>query len=598
MTRLLTFATVSVTSLAATVFASACPPRLVPVEIDGVQYNCKCSPADPCWPDKNAWDALNATVNGALIAHIPPAAVCYNEFRGQLTFDAAACADAKANWASEDWQIGRPAAALWTWGSNNTCELTDNRDATCGMGNYPEFVIMAKTQAQVKAGVDFARNRNIRLVIRNTGHDFEARSVGAGSLAINTHGLQDISFTDTYDGPGDYQGPAVTVGAGVQGFQLLDFAHALTPPQTVVTGECGTVGVAGGFIQGGGHGPLTSMYGFAADNALSFDVIDSSGNSIKANAESNSDLFWALKGGGPGNYAAVISVTMRTYPDDVPTAGIYLNVNATTGAQFPQVLRATHIINEQANSLVEKGLYAIYELYPVPILGALHVQPIMGFNMTASELDAAVKPLLEAFDAEGIPYDTGTLEFSDYYSIYRGFFEPEAAAQNGLTGGWTFTRGDLRAENQAAVAEVIEMSLSPRPDLLGIIISHLFDPGLTVSESRSSTHPRWKGATMRTMSILIQGLNATWDQKLDLNDVMVNNITEKYKQAAPNGLAYVNENYAFMNDWQSAFWGDNYPKLKDIKKQWDPAGVFYSPSTPGSEDWHIVDFAHRLCMKK
>lgn len=53
-----------------------------------------------------------------------------------------------------------------------------------------------------------------------------------------------------------------------------------------------------------------------------------------------------------------------------------------------------------------------------------------------------------------------------------------------------------------------------------------------------------------------------------------------------------------MNDWQTAFWGDNYPKLNDIKKQWDPEGVFYSPSTPGSEDWHIVDFAHRLCMKE
>lgn len=107
------------------------------------------------------------------------------------------------------------------------------------MGNYPEYVILAKNKDQIKAGVDFARSHGIRLVIRNTGHDFQSRSAGAGSLAINTHGLQDISFTDKYEGPGDYRGPAVTAGAGVQGFELLAAAYARDPKQTVVTGECG-----------------------------------------------------------------------------------------------------------------------------------------------------------------------------------------------------------------------------------------------------------------------------------------------------------------------------------------------------------------------
>lgn len=97
---------------------------------------------------------------------------------------------------------------------------------------------MAETKEHVKAGVDFARSNHIRLVIRNTGHDFEGRSAGAASVAINTHGFQDIEFTEKYSGPG-YDGPAVTVGAGVQGFTLLDAASKRSPPQTVVTGECG-----------------------------------------------------------------------------------------------------------------------------------------------------------------------------------------------------------------------------------------------------------------------------------------------------------------------------------------------------------------------
>ncbi|RNJ58313.1 hypothetical protein D7B24_004954 [Verticillium nonalfalfae] len=593
------FPAVWITLASATISASLNirVPNIVSVEVNGPKYDCRCSPEDACWPDKAAWDGLNATVNGNLLRHIPPAAVCYNEFRGIPTYNKAACDEATSMWKDERWQISRPASVLWTWGSNNTCELTTDPSASCTMGYYPEFVIMAKTRDHIKAGVDFARSRNIRLVMRNTGHDFESRSAGASSLAINTHSFKDISFTDKYDGPGGYRGPTITIGAGVQGYEVIDAAHAQNPPRLVVTGECATVGVAGGFIQGGGHGPLTSLHGFAADNALSFEVLTASGNFITANAKSNPDLFWALKGGGPGTFAVVLSVTMKTYLDNTPTAGLFLNVNASTGATFSQAQRAAGIINEHANYMVDNGLYAIYELYAPAISGALHVQPIMGFNLTAKQLRTTVAPLFKALDDEKIPYNSGFLEYSDFYSIYHDIFEPEQAAQNGLTGGWVFTHKDMRPENQGAVADAIALALSPRSDMLGIVIGHIFDPGHTMTKSQSATHPRWRGATIRFMSVLVQPLDATWKQKLEYHDVMANVITEKYKQAAPNGLAYVNENYAFMNNWQDAFWGENYPRLKAIKKSWDPQGVFFSPSTPGTEDWHITDYAHRLCKK-
>lgn len=53
-----------------------------------------------------------------------------------------------------------------------------------------------------------------------------------------------------------------------------------------------------------------------------------------------------------------------------------------------------------------------------------------------------------------------------------------------------------------------------------------------------------------------------------------------------------------MKNWQDAFWGPIYPKLASIKKKWDPNGVFFSWSTPGSEDWSVVDYANRLCKAK
>ncbi len=97
---------------------------------------------------------------------------------------------------------------------------------------------MAKTVAHIQAGINFARDNNLRLIIRNTGHDFLGRSVGWGSLVINTHGFQDIKFTENFRGACNYSGSAVTVGAGVQAFQVLKQANAMSPPKIMVTGEC------------------------------------------------------------------------------------------------------------------------------------------------------------------------------------------------------------------------------------------------------------------------------------------------------------------------------------------------------------------------
>lgn len=97
---------------------------------------------------------------------------------------------------------------------------------------------MAKTVAHIQAGINFARENNLRLIIRNTGHDFLGRSVGWGALVINTHSFQDIKFSNSWNGNCGYTGPAVTVGAGVQAFQVLKQANALNPPKIMVTGEC------------------------------------------------------------------------------------------------------------------------------------------------------------------------------------------------------------------------------------------------------------------------------------------------------------------------------------------------------------------------
>lgn len=83
------------------------------------------------------------------------------------------------------------------------------------------------------------------------------------------------------------------LGAGVQGYEMLQAATALG--RVAVGGECPTVGVAGGYTKGGGHSAISTNFGLAADQTLSFDVVTASGELVTASKTENSDLYWALR---------------------------------------------------------------------------------------------------------------------------------------------------------------------------------------------------------------------------------------------------------------------------------------------------------------
>ena len=107
---------------------------------------------------------------------------------------------------------------------------------TCTLGGYPSYALNASTIKQIQLAVNFARNHNIRLVVKNTGHDFSGKSGGAGALSIWTHGLKGIEFSKAFkqDG-GGYKGPAFRAGSGVQAWEIYEAAAKVK--QIVVGGE-------------------------------------------------------------------------------------------------------------------------------------------------------------------------------------------------------------------------------------------------------------------------------------------------------------------------------------------------------------------------
>lgn len=142
---------------------------------------------------------------------------------------------------------------------------------------------MARSTKDVQETIIFAKNHDLRLIVKNTGHDLAGRSSSPNALQIHTHGLQGIRFHKDFrpDGSAETLGPAVTVEAGVMMGDL--YARSAQHGYILVGGDCPTVGVAGGFLQGGGISDFLSLHhGLAVDNALEFEVVTADVSRLKS----------------------------------------------------------------------------------------------------------------------------------------------------------------------------------------------------------------------------------------------------------------------------------------------------------------------------
>lgn len=456
-------------------------------------------------------------------------------------------------------RIDLPAAGLWTYFTNDTCRPTTNPTDSCTLGHYPVLVITAKTAAHIQSGVNFARKNNLRLTIRNTGHDFLGRSVGWGSLVINTHSFKTISTTNKWTGPGGYKGSAITAGAGVQAFEALARLNSLTPRKIMVTGECAvsrtislvafyqsiclvltcrlqTVGIAGGLVQGGGHGPLTNFYGFLADTALEFKVITADGALKTANSAVNPDLFWALKGGGPAAFAVIVEASYKTF-DDFPSSGLTLDINPSLNTNEALFWQAVQKFHSYSTRFVDNNIYVYYELGPVPM--TLHVQPIVGVNMTLSQLKAIVQPLFNDLNAIGIRYASTERTFTTFYDLYNAMFEIEMSGNSALTGGWSIARTDVQ-NNHPAIINAFKTILNAG----GFFVGHMWSAGQSLPQSewsKSAMNPRFRSVVDKLITIVPVSGNAPLSEKAEAQNRLTNVVDASLRAASPNGASYINE---------------------------------------------------------
>ncbi|KAI8935070.1 hypothetical protein NX059_007665 [Plenodomus lindquistii] len=532
---------------------------------------CRCLPGDACWPTTTTWSALNSTVGGKLVATVPIGSPCHDP-----TYDATACKALQDSWTNPLTHIPSSHSVMQSYFANQSCDPFTDKSIPCTLGNYAAYSVKATDARDVIAALDFAKKKNIRILVRNTGHDFLGRSTGAGSLAIWTQGLKSISFgqwSDKY-----YKGPSVTVGAGVIGYEVLEAANA--QGLTVVSGECPTVGLAGGFTQAGGHSVLSTQFGLAADQTLSFQVVTANGKLITASATQNSDLYWALSGGGGGTYGVVVSMTVRAYKStNVGGAAMQLLAGSTTPEKFAA---ATARFHELMPAMIDAGAMVVF----LQSAQFLIIKPVTVWNSTAAYVkDVVLAPFSKALVDIGItpPIAYSELSYRDHYDRYMGPLP---------RGGYEVTRYQFGgrliprtvAENNTAELVKVYNDFAANGLIITGSSANYKKPANTPD---NAVMPAWRNTI--TQLQIISG----WDSTAPLANMeaaqvrMTNEFVPKIEAITPGSGAYMNEADFRQPNWQSTFFGTNFDKLSAVKSKYDPENLFYILKGVGSDAWSV-----------
>lgn len=530
-----------------------------------------CTANDPCWPALDIWTSFNSTVDGLLVAPRPPAWACHDP-----NFDDAACNYVKANWNDSFWRANQTGAMQNSvWDSPN-CRIDTPRTMPCDQAFVPTYSVDAQNDDHVTKAVKFANKYNLKLVVKNTGHDFLGRSSGEGSFSIWTHNLNGINFTDKFVGLGCRETtaePAITVGAAEQWNNV--YKAAKDRNLTVVGGAFPTVGAAGGWVQGGGHSPLSVLYGLGIDNVLQFRVVKPDGTIVTANKCQNQDLFWALRGGGGNTWGVVLSVTYKTH-NPVPISAIAMTIDP---GSLEKLTKLSELLFLALPNITDQGLRGYGSWDPPHSFTMLWIHP------NSSSLQATnntLRPIYDWVDANtGTQVQLSGSTHPSFYEMYATYI-PEPEARSTFWIGTRLVSRDAFATKSQELAKYI----TGKGRTFWASFNLVGGGAVSKADARSTgINPQWRRDAL--MSWEFSGtwpLNATSEEIEQLKANTTQIVQEFGKIAGLDDAAYFNEADPLEPQWKKAFFGAHYNRLLEIKRQIDPKGLFTCNRCVGSDD--------------
>ncbi|MEQ1864769.1 MAG: FAD-binding protein [Micropepsaceae bacterium] len=563
-------------------------------------------PGETGWPSTTAWDALGRSVGGNLIKPEPLLGPC-------ASGNDAACAEVLKHLQNPLFIGDQPSGTQVSGWFNAWTPVPS------------AYVVRARDARDVAVAVTFAREHRLRLAVKGGAHSYQGTSTAGDSLLIWTRSMKVVEVHDAFvpRGCAGAPVPAVSVGAGALWIDAYD-AVTTKAGRFVQGGGCTTVGVAG-LVQSGGFGSSSKGFGMASASLIEAEVVTADGAIRIANACTNADLFWALKGGGGGSFGVVTRLTLRTHtlPEFFGVAGG--TIEAASDAAFRRLIdrfmafyasdlfnphwgeqAAVKPSNELEIGLVSQGLNAAenvaalkpffdwvrnqrsdYSFTEEPYGGAVAAR-------TWWDLEARRKRGSKAMVADDRPGAPPT------HAWWSGDQEQCGAFIYGYDSVW-LPQSLLGAERRGALVEAL-FQASRHND-----IELHFNKGLagaTEEALASARNVATNPAVLNAFALAIAarggasrypGLpNAPRDSAKALRGAQaVDAAIAPLRQVAPNAGSYVSESNYFNADWARAFWGTNYPRLRAVKAKYDPDGLFIVHHGVGSEDWSADGFVRR-----
>ena len=562
-------------------------------------------PGDAKWPSASEWEMLRSDVGGRLIKLESPLAAC------KQSSSVAACQSVLKSLQNPYYVSDEPAytqASGWV-------------DAWTSAPSV--YAVAAESTRDVVAAINFAREKNLRLVVKGGGHSYLGTSSSSDSLLIWTHRMNKITMHDSFVASGCKTAqPAVTVESGA--IWMHTYNEVTTANGRYVQGGgCATVGVAG-LIQSGGFGSFSKYYGTAAGALIEAEVVTADGKVRIANACREPDLFWAVKGGGGGTFGVVTKVTLRTRELPEFFGGAFGTVRAASDDAFRRLIARTvsfykeklfnrhwgeQIVFRGDNVMDIRMVFAGLDqkeandtweplrkwLLESPADFKIE-SPLMVFAIPARSFwDAAFwkrvpQKVVVADDRPGAPakniYWMGDAEqpgqfLHAYGSAWLSSSLLDPANQKRLVDAffaasrnWGFSLHFNKGLAGAPVAEIeAARDTATNPDVLDAF-------ALLITGSNDRAFPGVQG----------HGPDLAAARR---NRDRVRKCMDEVLKAAPTAGSYVSESDFFEKDWQRSYWGPNYSKLAAVKRKYDPEGLFFVHHGVGSEEWSADGFVRK-----
>lgn len=409
----------------------------------------------------------------------------------------------------------------------------------------PGLIVYCRDVADVMRSVDFAREQQLLLAVRGGGHNGGGLGVCDEGLVIDLSGLDGVRV--------DAQQRTVRVEGGCLWRDVDHATHAFG--MATPSGIIASTGV-GGLTLGGGLGHLTRKHGLSIDNLLEADVVLADGRMVTASASENTDLFWALRGGG-GNFGVVTSFLFRLHPVDTVFAG----PTFWKPEQLPEVMRWYRDFIVAAPEDLN-GFFATMTVPPgPPFPEALHGKPVCAvmwcYTGDPAQADAVFKPIREF--ASPLMHGVQQMPFTALQSAFDGLYPP---------GEQWYWRADFVNElSDAAIAEHQRFAATlPTPKST----MHLYPiDGAAHRVGNADTPFAYRDAQWAEV---IVGVSPDAKDRERISDW-----TKQYWAAVhpySAGGAYVNMMMDEGDQRVRASYRDNHARLVEVKRAYDPGNLF------------------------